>query len=135
MLHVSLTTGQPQLQTDNQDCEAATRVDPKNKNLRRRNEKDYIDTVTIPSVDEVASYMEELGFSNPEVCSERFVDHYEAIGWMIGSSRIRDWKAKVREWKRRERDFPVESPENEENFDDSDSVEVSDDFNPDEIPF
>jgi hypothetical protein len=79
-------TGQPQLQNDNQGCQTATRVDPKNKNLRRRKEEE--NTYTPPSADEVKSYMEELGFSDPESWSERFVDH--CAGNLIMSSFFRE---------------------------------------------
>ena len=34
---------------------------------------------------------------------ERFVNHYEATGWMRGKNKIRDWRACVRTWERDEK--------------------------------
>ena len=31
---------------------------------------------------------------------ERFVDFYAQKGWMVGKSRMKDWKASVRNWVR-----------------------------------
>lgn len=52
-----------------------------------------------PSVDEVKEYCTERGNNiDPEV----FVDFYESKGWMIGKSKMKDWKAAVRTWERSE---------------------------------
>ena len=52
-----------------------------------------------PTVEEVAAYCNER---NNAVDPELFVDHYEANGWVQGSSRkkIKDWKACVRTWEK-----------------------------------
>lgn len=52
-----------------------------------------------PTVDEVREYCSERGNNiDPEV----FVDFYESKGWMIGKSKMKDWKAAVRTWERSE---------------------------------
>lgn len=52
-----------------------------------------------PTVDDVREYCSERGNNvNPEV----FVDFYESKGWMIGKSKMKDWKAAVRTWERSE---------------------------------
>lgn len=52
-----------------------------------------------PSVDEVKEYCTERGNNvDPEV----FVDFYASKGWMIGKSKMKDWKAAVRTWERSE---------------------------------
>ena len=52
-----------------------------------------------PSLEEVASYCRERGNNvNPQ----RFLDHYEAAGWMRGKTKISDWRAAVRTWERNE---------------------------------
>ena len=48
-----------------------------------------------PTVDEVRQYCQER--SNT-VQPERFVNFYEAKGWMVGKNKMRDWKAAVRTW-------------------------------------
>lgn len=52
---------------------------------------------TPPSVDEVRAYCKERG---NDVDAQRFVDFYEAKGWMVGKNKMKDWKACVRTWER-----------------------------------
>lgn len=48
-----------------------------------------------PTLEQVQTYCDERGNSiNPR----KFLDHYEANGWMRGKSKIKDWKACVRTW-------------------------------------
>jgi hypothetical protein len=51
-----------------------------------------------PSAQEVCEYAESIGF---ELDGSRFVDFYEAKGWMVGNSPMRNWRAAVRTWKAR----------------------------------
>jgi hypothetical protein len=51
---------------------------------------------TPPTVDEVRGYMEAEGIRSFD--PRRFVDHYEANGWMRGKTRMSNWKAAVRTW-------------------------------------
>lgn len=53
-----------------------------------------------PSVDEVRAYCQERGNS---VDPQRFVDYYSSNGWMVGKTRMKDWKAAVRTWEQREK--------------------------------
>jgi len=53
-----------------------------------------------PSVTEVAEYIKEKGYS---VDAQQFVDFYSAKGWLVGSSKMRDWKAAVRTWQNRQK--------------------------------
>lgn len=53
-----------------------------------------------PTVDEVKKYCREQGYS---VNADRFVDHYESNGWMVGKNKMKDWKAAVRNWNRKEK--------------------------------
>lgn len=50
-----------------------------------------------PSIDDVAAYCQER---NNGVDPERFVTYYEARGWMLGKTKMKDWKAAVRTWER-----------------------------------
>jgi hypothetical protein len=54
-----------------------------------------------PSVEEIRQYCQERGNS---VDPEQFYDFYEAKGWMVGKSHMKDWKASVRTWEKREKD-------------------------------
>lgn len=54
-------------------------------------------------VDEYArSYAEGKGIdlASTDFDPERFVDFYAQKGWMVGKSRMKDWKASVRNWVR-----------------------------------
>lgn len=53
-----------------------------------------------PTVEQVRSYCEEHGYT---IDPERFVDYYEARGWMLGKSKMKSWQAAVRTWSRRDR--------------------------------
>lgn len=52
-----------------------------------------------PTVEDVRNYCLE---ENYNLDAERFVDFYEAKGWVIGKSPVKDWKACVRNWVRRD---------------------------------
>ena len=48
-----------------------------------------------PSIEDVRAYCIERGNNvNPQ----RFIDHYESNGWMVGRSKMKDWRAAVRTW-------------------------------------
>lgn len=52
---------------------------------------------TPPTLEEVKSYCKER---NNKVDAQRFIDFYESKGWMIGKSKMKDWKACVRTWEK-----------------------------------
>lgn len=51
-----------------------------------------------PALSEVQNYCSER---NNGINAERFVDYYEAKGWKIGNSPMKDWKAAVRTWEQK----------------------------------
>lgn len=58
-----------------------------------------------PTVDEVRAYAQEKGL---KINADRFVDFYSSKGWMVGKSKMKDWRAAVRSWAARDRQ---EAPE------------------------
>lgn len=52
-----------------------------------------------PTAEEVRAYCAERG---NHVDAQAFVDFYEAKGWKVGSSPMKDWKAAVRTWEQRD---------------------------------
>ena len=50
-----------------------------------------------PTIEEVRAYCLERGNS---VDAERWHNHYRANGWMVGRTKMVDWKAAVRTWER-----------------------------------
>lgn len=54
-----------------------------------------------PAPENVSEYCREMGYTH--VDADRFVDFYSAKGWMVGKSKMKDWKAAVRNWARSQR--------------------------------
>lgn len=52
-----------------------------------------------PTVEEVRDYCNER---KNGVDPEAFVDFYESKGWIVGKTKMKDWKAAVRTWERSE---------------------------------
>ena len=53
-----------------------------------------------PTVEEVRAYCDERkNWIDPQ----SFIDFYSAKGWMIGSNKMKDWRAAVRNWETRRR--------------------------------
>ena len=52
-----------------------------------------------PTYDEVRDYCLER---KNNVDPEKFIDFYQSKGWMVGKSKMKDWKASVRTWEKRE---------------------------------
>lgn len=62
------------------------------KNVKKRN------IFIVPSFDEVQAYcLSRNNGINPQA----FIDYYAARGWMLGKSKMKDWKAAVRTWESR----------------------------------
>lgn len=53
-----------------------------------------------PTVEEVSAYCKESGLA---IDVEKFIDHYQANGWVQGRGKpLKDWRAAVRNWARRD---------------------------------
>lgn len=48
-----------------------------------------------PTLEEIKTYCQERSSS---VDANKFLNFYQSKGWMIGKSRMKDWKASVRSW-------------------------------------
>ena len=53
-----------------------------------------------PTLEEVQSYIKERG---SRVDAQGFIDFYQAKGWMVGRSKMKDWKAACRNAEKWER--------------------------------
>lgn len=56
---------------------------------------------TKPTIDEIQEYCDER---NNNVDAERFYNFYESKGWMVGSNKMKDWKACVRTWEQKSKE-------------------------------
>ena len=52
---------------------------------------------TPPDCEQVSRYCQQR---NNGIDPEEFVDYYTAKDWMMGNSKMQDWKAAVRNWER-----------------------------------
>lgn len=95
--------------TDNDTDNDTDTVTDKEKRVK---EKARRARFTPPSVDEVREYINEKGYNiNPD----SFVDFYQSKGWLVGSTKMKDWRAAVRTWKNRDARSPSSSPPNKFN--------------------
>lgn len=56
---------------------------------------------TPPTIEEVRAYIEEKKYN---IDADRFVAYYSSNGWVVGRTKMTDWKAAVRYWVRRDKD-------------------------------
>ena len=49
-----------------------------------------------PKIEQVKEYMKEQGMND---IADKWFNHYESNGWMVGKNKMKDWKASVRTWK------------------------------------
>lgn len=55
----------------------------------------------VPTIEAIREYMTEIGI--PEK-SDRFFNYYESIGWKVGRSQMKDWKAAARNFRENKRE-------------------------------
>lgn len=60
----------------------------------------------IPTLQEIQAYCQERKNS---VSAEKFLNYYQAKGWMIGKNKMKDWKAAVRTWEGNDKQQPQQS--------------------------
>ena len=69
---------------------------PNNNRITKNNNRRF----TPPSLTDVTQYCQDRQNTvNPET----FIDFYQSKGWMVGSNRMKDWKAAVRTWERKQK--------------------------------
>ena len=65
-----------------------------------------------PTLEEVQTYISENNFI---IDAQKFVDYYQSNGWIVGKTKMKDWKAAVRSWERREQErFQKKQKEDED---------------------
>ena len=56
-----------------------------------------------PTVEEVKARIDEMGYTFD---AEAFIAFYQSNGWMVGKSKMKDWRAAMVTWQKRESKFP-----------------------------
>jgi hypothetical protein len=65
-----------------------------------------------PTLEEVQTYITENNFI---IDAQKFIDYYQSNGWIVGKTKMKDWKATVRGWERREQEhFRKQKKEDED---------------------
>lgn len=87
-------------------------------NKRKVNNKEKIykkEKFKIPTIEEIKAYCSER---NNRIDAQYFFDYYSSKGWVIGKTKMKDWKAAVRMWERNIKNNQQEiTNENVYNFD------------------
>lgn len=96
------------------DCTMDTTKKDKKCNKEKNKESSHF---TPPTVDEVRKYCIER---KNYVDAERFVDFYEAKGWMVGRNKMKDWKASIRTWEKKDGRYNGTSSNNRTNEEEPD---------------
>lgn len=81
---------EPEIRLDKNRLDKSSDIDIDDEKKRKR--------FVPPTVEEVREYCREKGYD--EIDPQRFVDFYEAKGWMIGKNKIVNWKSCVNTWRR-----------------------------------
>jgi hypothetical protein len=55
-----------------------------------------------PTIEQVKLYCKEISFN---LDADKFCDHYDSNGWLVGKNPMKDWKASIRTWKRNSSKF------------------------------
>lgn len=64
------------------------------KSISKKNSKKFFSP---PNLEEVKEYCSER---QNKVDAEKFINFYEAKGWMVGKNKMKDWKAAIRTWEK-----------------------------------
>lgn len=75
----------------------------KNVNIEDKSSNNGADKSTRfvpPTLTEVQDYIQKNSYS---VDASTFIDFYTSKGWMVGSNKMKDWKAAVRTWQRKQK--------------------------------
>ena len=63
-----------------------------------------------PTLDQVKDYCWQR---KNNIDAQKFIDYYTARGWMIGKTKMKDWKAAVRTWERQDNVTPIRNNKQE----------------------
>lgn len=95
------------------DNKQITNKQQTNNNIKEyKEEKEYKESISKdipkkvflkPTLEEITDYCNER---NNGVDAERFYNFYESKGWMIGSNKMKNWKAAVRTWEQKDDKVP-----------------------------
>lgn len=79
-----------------------TKQEPKDKDKVKEKDKvkDNNKIFVPPCAGDIEEYCTQNGY---KINAETFVDFYTSKGWLVGKSKMKDWKSAVRNWNRSQR--------------------------------
>ena len=106
---VKMTSSQQVKMTSSQQVKMTSPITNHNNHNNRNTQtiKSRDNRFAPPSIEEVRAYCFERGNN---VSPEQFINFYQSKGWMVGKSKMKDWKAAVRTWENRQRSEPKSKP-------------------------
>lgn len=75
----------------------------KEKDIIERERHETAKRFVPPSLEEAKARIVEMGYTFD---AESFIAFYQSNGWMVGKSKMKDWKAAMVTWQKRENNFP-----------------------------
>ena len=87
----------------------------KEKDIEKDNIGQKRKRFTPPKHQDVLEYCNEMGYTNFDI--EAYLDYYSSKGWMVGKTKMKDWKASVRNWNRNNEKWAKPSTESKSIFD------------------
>ena len=75
----------------------------KEKDIIERERHETAKRFVPPSLEEAKARIVEMGYTFD---AESFIAFYQSNGWMVGKSKMKDWKAAMVTWQKRENKFP-----------------------------
>ena len=55
-----------------------------------------------PTIQEVQDYMKQIEYNGD---AEYFINYYQSKGWVVGKSKMKDWKSAIQTWKKNDKTF------------------------------
>lgn len=77
-----------------------------NNNNKELNNENKLKKFIKPEISEISDYCIER---NNGIDSNYFFDYYESNGWMVGRTKMKDWKSTIRNWERNNLNRPKQN--------------------------
>lgn len=88
------------VQTNSRQCLKNPALIEQNRTEQNRKTRGRASRFTPPTIEQVSEYVKAKGYS---VDPERFINHYESNGWMVGKNKMRSWPHAVANWEKTQR--------------------------------
>lgn len=97
-------------QNDRQEVQQMTTTN----NIYKNNIVEINKKFTIPTIEEIQNYCLER---KNNINAEYFYNYYESKGWLVGKSKMKDYKAAIRTWEQNQQKYNKNNTNNQENVD------------------